>query len=257
MRSIGVAVRRRIVDTPSASQRIDAGARQREIALVVTRCAIDARRCGLDEGDAQTATVQRDRQARPDQTAADDHHIEHFVELFAHVGMIPAPPNALDHATSRPAPRHPAHSAKMSPAQSGTKIMTATPQPRSTNASLLILGLLALVMAATRINHFAIFPDASWAVFFVAGFYLNRWIALGISVADGDGCPDRLLRDQCTGFELLESLLRFGRVLVPDPGVFGLWFGGSLARPDSSPASACARWTSRRERCSLPSACAT
>jgi hypothetical protein len=41
-----------------------------------------------------------------------------------------------------------------------------------------IFAILALVMAATRVNHFAALPDASWAVFFVAGFYLRgsvRW----------------------------------------------------------------------------------
>jgi len=41
-----------------------------------------------------------------------------------------------------------------------------------------IFLLLALVMLATRINHFGPLPDASWAVFFVAGFYLRgsaRW----------------------------------------------------------------------------------
>ena len=43
-----------------------------------------------------------------------------------------------------------------------------------------ILLILALVMLATRINHFGALPDASWAVFFVAGFYLSgrshfRW----------------------------------------------------------------------------------
>lgn len=39
--------------------------------------------------------------------------------------------------------------------------------------------LLALLMAATRINHFGALPDASWAVFFIAGFYLSkqmRWV---------------------------------------------------------------------------------
>ncbi len=37
---------------------------------------------------------------------------------------------------------------------------------------------LAAVMAATRLNHFGAIPDASWAVFFLAGFYLRgsaRW----------------------------------------------------------------------------------
>jgi hypothetical protein len=36
-----------------------------------------------------------------------------------------------------------------------------------------IFLILALVMTATRVNHFAALPDASWAVFFVAGFYLR------------------------------------------------------------------------------------
>ena len=36
-----------------------------------------------------------------------------------------------------------------------------------------ILLILALVMLATRINHFGALADASWAVFFIAGFYLS------------------------------------------------------------------------------------
>jgi hypothetical protein len=41
-----------------------------------------------------------------------------------------------------------------------------------------LFAILAIVMAATRVNHFAALPDASWAVFFLAGFYLRgsaRW----------------------------------------------------------------------------------
>lgn len=41
-----------------------------------------------------------------------------------------------------------------------------------------ILLILAVVMLATRINHFGALPDASWAVFFIGGFYLRgsmRW----------------------------------------------------------------------------------
>jgi hypothetical protein len=39
-------------------------------------------------------------------------------------------------------------------------------------------ALLALAMLATRVNHFEKIPDASWAIFFVGGFYLRglaRW----------------------------------------------------------------------------------
>ncbi len=41
-----------------------------------------------------------------------------------------------------------------------------------------VFVLLALVMAATRANHFGAVPDASWAVFFASGVYLaghQRW----------------------------------------------------------------------------------
>jgi hypothetical protein len=49
------------------------------------------------------------------------------------------------------------------------------PTVRSRLAAFLVL---ALVMASTRLNHFGMIPDASWAVFFIAGFYLRdsvRW----------------------------------------------------------------------------------
>jgi hypothetical protein len=54
-----------------------------------------------------------------------------------------------------------------------------------TSKRLTVLVLLALVMAATRFSHIGsawLPPDASWAVFFVGGFYLARewrW-ALGV-----------------------------------------------------------------------------
>lgn len=44
--------------------------------------------------------------------------------------------------------------------------------PRSHDT--LILSLLAVSMAATRINHFAPVPDASWAVFFIVDFIWPR-----------------------------------------------------------------------------------
>ena len=66
---------------------------------------------------------------------------------------------------------------------------TATPSlPNASRAGLFLI--LALVMLATRINHFGALPDASWAVFFIAGFYLRaswRWafpllIALAVAI---------------------------------------------------------------------------
>ncbi|WP_395683126.1 hypothetical protein [Dokdonella sp.] len=48
------------------------------------------------------------------------------------------------------------------------------PQPSLSNDLRLgIFLILGLLMAATRSHHFAVVPDASWAVFFVAGFYFS------------------------------------------------------------------------------------
>ena len=46
------------------------------------------------------------------------------------------------------------------------------------NLRLPIFAAILAVLAATRLNHFGAIPDASWAMFFVAGFYLRdsvRW----------------------------------------------------------------------------------
>ena len=48
----------------------------------------------------------------------------------------------------------------------------------TTRSRIAIFAGLAALMAATRLNHFGAIPDASWAVFFIAGFYLRvsvRW----------------------------------------------------------------------------------
>ena len=47
----------------------------------------------------------------------------------------------------------------------------------STTSRLFILSVLALLMAASRAHVFDHFspPDASWAVFFIAGFHLRGW----------------------------------------------------------------------------------
>ena len=44
-----------------------------------------------------------------------------------------------------------------------------------TPSRLLALLLLASLLAATRINRFGAIPAASWAVFFIGGFYLRSW----------------------------------------------------------------------------------
>ena len=53
--------------------------------------------------------------------------------------------------------------------------LNAIRRPTAVDAG--IFAALALVMAVTRLHHFGAVPDGSWAVFFVAGFYLTRWTA--------------------------------------------------------------------------------
>jgi hypothetical protein len=39
-----------------------------------------------------------------------------------------------------------------------------------------VFAALALLLLLTRVHHFAAIPDASWAVFFAAGFYSRPWL---------------------------------------------------------------------------------
>ncbi|GAB3058731.1 hypothetical protein GCM10027214_24160 [Stenotrophomonas tumulicola] len=58
----------------------------------------------------------------------------------------------------------------------GTAFPCARPMsPITTTQRATALTCLVLLMAATRLNHFAAIPDASWAVFFIGGFYLRAW----------------------------------------------------------------------------------
>lgn len=94
-----------------------------------------------------------------------------------------------------------------------------------------IFLMLALVMAATRLHHFSALPDASWGVFFLAGFWLRgsaRW-AFPLLIAEA------VLVDF---FVITAAGLDFWSHYCVSPAYwtmpvyFGaLWFGGSwLAR---------------------------
>lgn len=93
-----------------------------------------------------------------------------------------------------------------------------------------LFALLLLLMAATRFSHAGgagVLPDASWAVFFIAGFYLAsdfRWALTALTVA-------------AAGIDLLA--IRFYGIsnycLTPAywfivPGYSLLWLGGAWLR---------------------------
>src|SRR5690606_9171599 len=89
---------------------------------------------------------------------------------------------------------------------------------------------LAIVMAATRLNHFGLVPDASWAVFFVAGFYLCgsvRWAFPALMV----------LAVAVDYFVITSGGQSFWSHYCMSPGYWflvpahaSMWLGGSLLR---------------------------
>ena len=93
-----------------------------------------------------------------------------------------------------------------------------------------IFAILAIVMLATRVNHFAALPDATWAVFFVAGFYLRgsaRW-AFPLLMALAVLIDFFVITSQGIDFWSHYCVSLAYWFLVP--AYLALWSGGSLLR---------------------------
>ncbi|MFT4256406.1 MAG: hypothetical protein QM599_05550 [Pseudoxanthomonas sp.] len=102
-----------------------------------------------------------------------------------------------------------------------------------------VLVLLLSLMAATRsylLYHFAPVPDASWAVFFIAGFYLRGWSkwAFPLFMAVAVGADYLAIREQGIDFWSHYCVSPGYWFLIP--AYLSLWLGGSLARRVYSPA---------------------
>jgi hypothetical protein len=99
-----------------------------------------------------------------------------------------------------------------------------------TSKRLTVLVLLALVMAATRFSHTGsawLPPDASWAVFFVGGFYLARewrW-ALGLLFIEAVAVDYMAIRY----FGVSNYCVTVAYWFIV-PGYAVLWFGGAWLR---------------------------
>jgi hypothetical protein len=94
-----------------------------------------------------------------------------------------------------------------------------------------IFLMLALVMATTRIHHFGALPDASWGIFFLAGFWLRgaaRW-AFPLLIAEAVLIDYLVITGQGIDFW---SHYCISPAYWCMPAYFGaLWMGGSwLAR---------------------------
>lgn len=96
-----------------------------------------------------------------------------------------------------------------------------------------VLVLLLSLMAATRsylFYHFAPVPDASWGVFFIAGFYLRNWTkwAFPLFMAVAVGADYFSIAAQGIDFWSHYCVSPGYWFLVP--AYLALWLGGSFAR---------------------------
>ncbi len=108
--------------------------------------------------------------------------------------------------------------------------MSTTTQPLPKDLRIGLFLVLALVMLATRSHHFAAIPDASWAVFFVAGFYLrgNGRVAFPLLMALAVVVDWVVIRSQ--GLDFWGHYCVSPAYLLLPPSYAVLWFGGSWLR---------------------------
>jgi len=100
--------------------------------------------------------------------------------------------------------------------------------PRATIFALLVLLLATRLHLPTSITHFGPLPDASWAVFFLGGYYLrsaSRWAfpaLMGLAVL----ADFAVIRSQ--GIDFWSHYCMSAAYWFLVPAYFALWLGGSL-----------------------------
>ncbi len=92
----------------------------------------------------------------------------------------------------------------------------------------LALTCLVLLMAATRVNHFAAIPDASWAVFFIGGFYLRSWTRWAFPLLMGLAVVVDWLVIRRLGLDFWQHYCVSPGYWMLLPAYFALWAGGML-----------------------------
>ena len=93
-----------------------------------------------------------------------------------------------------------------------------------------ILSLLVLLMAGTRINHFAPVPDASWAVFFIGGFYLRNWTRWAFPLLMGLAVVVDWAVISSQGMSFWQHYCVSAAYWMLVPAYFAMWAGGMLLR---------------------------
>ncbi|MFA1720781.1 hypothetical protein [Xanthomonas campestris] len=100
--------------------------------------------------------------------------------------------------------------------------------PRSHDT--LVLSLLAVLMAATRIHHFGQVPDASWAVFFLGGFHLAARTKLAFPLLMGLAVAIDWLVITQQGMSFWAHYCVSPAYWCLIPAYFALWAGGTWLR---------------------------
>ncbi len=93
-----------------------------------------------------------------------------------------------------------------------------------------VLSVLVLLMAATRVNHFMAIPDASWAVFFIGGFYLRSWTRWAFPLLMALAIVIDILVIRSSGQQYLQHYCVSPGTWMLLPAYFSMWAGGMLLR---------------------------
>ena len=100
----------------------------------------------------------------------------------------------------------------------------------STAQRAFVLSVLVLLMAATRVNHFAAIPDASWAVFFIGGFYLRAWTRGAFPLLMAVAVLVDWIVIRRSGLDFWQHYCVSPGYWMLLPAYFALWAGGMLLR---------------------------
>ena len=93
-----------------------------------------------------------------------------------------------------------------------------------------VLSVLVLLLAATRVNHFAAIPDASWAVFFIGGFYLRSWTRWAFPLLMGLAVVVDWTVISNQGMSFWQHYCVSAAYWMLIPAYFAMWTGGMLLR---------------------------
>lgn len=97
-----------------------------------------------------------------------------------------------------------------------------------------ILTLLAVAIATTRLHHFAAIPDASWAVFFIGGFYLRDWTRWAFPALMALAVLVDWLVIRAQGISFWQHYCVSPAYWCLVPAYFALWAGGLWLRRQSA-----------------------